>query len=173
MNTDPETKKTQKGAPIALIIFSGLSFIPMLGFLIGFISIIIGGINYQRHKVVLWLGVSGIIFWILIYTLFYMLANHYFDSNSDNDAWESITRKNLTGVYNEVLNYKCRFGEYPDSLDVLTKYSSYLYINDILSKNRNDKFYYQVQNDTFLLFSVGRDTKPFTKDDIIPETDGK
>ena len=60
--------KKEKKAPVALIILSGLSFIPLIGVFFGLISIVISLFDFKRFKLLFILGLSGIIFTIVIYS---------------------------------------------------------------------------------------------------------
>jgi hypothetical protein len=159
-----ETKKP----PIILIIFSGLSFIPVLGIFFGLISIVIGSINYERFKLVFWLGLSGIMLTVIIYSILGFSFYSMKKSGTIDSAVESFTKTNIKSVHTEILNYKCKNGKYPDSLYQLRKDNAYVFINDPFSESKHNEFYYKIENDTFILFSIGKDRKPFTKDDIYP-----
>ncbi len=174
--------ETKKQAPITLIIFSALIFIPMIGVVFGIISIIIGLVNFTRFKLLFILGASGIGFTILIYGSLY-LFEHGMEKNGKIDEMKAQTTEMfLNNLSNELQNYKCKYGNYPDSLGVILRLNSLIVINDMFNKNnaksKFDKglsnrksscnYFYKLNKDSFILFSVGKDGKPFTKDDILP-----
>lgn len=150
METEVEKKdienqiiKKEKKAPILLIIMSGLSFIPLIGVVFGLISIVISLFNFRRFKLLFILGLSGIIFTIAIYSTFY-----YFGSVKRGGTYEEL--KDILKVNND-LTLK----------DPITH---------VIKNYKGDSlFYYKATPDSFLLFSVGFDGKPFTTDDIYPK----
>ncbi|MHB9141762.1 MAG: type II secretion system protein GspG [Paludibacter sp.] len=170
---------TKKKAPIGLIIFSALSFIPLIGVLFGIISIIIGLTNYTRNKIIFILGASGIGFTILIYGTLFIFYNHMEKSGKIDETKIQTTEMFLNNLSNEIENYKCKNGSFPDSLEQVSKQNSMIVIidmyntsntetTDINEKRKTRNYFYKVDKDTFVLFSVGKDGKPFTKDDILP-----
>ena len=68
--------------------------------------------------------------------------------------------------------YKKEYNVYPDSLEQLTKDQQFLFINDPLqafTKSKyGDKYIYKKKGTKYILFSMGVDGIPFTKDDIFP-----
>ncbi|MDP4227048.1 MAG: type II secretion system protein GspG [Bacteroidota bacterium] len=170
--------ETKKRAPILLIILSALSFIPVIGVVFGIISIIIGLTDFKRFKLVFILGVSGIALTILIYgSLFFVQQN--LKKNGTIDKMQiQTTEMFLNNLSNEIENYKCKNGSYPCSLQQVSNMNSLIVVTDMFNPNNSKKkadkskescnYYYKVEKDTFILFSVGKDGLPFTKDDILP-----
>jgi len=84
----------------------------------------------------------------------------------------------LNNLSNEIENYKCKNGSYPDSLQQVSNMNSLIVITDMFNPNNSKEetekgkdscnYYYKVEKDTFVLFSVGKDGQAFTKDDILP-----
>ncbi len=168
-NDNPITIKDKK-APIGLIIFSGLSFIPAIGVFFGIISIMISLFNFKRFKLLFILGLSGIMLSIIIYSTLYYFGEiergGVFDKLSVDTDIELLKQINI-----ELANYKLRHGVYPSNLIELNKEAKYITIEDpIIFKVKDYKgdslFYYQLTSDSVNVFSVGMDGKPFTKDDI-------
>jgi hypothetical protein len=171
--------ETKKKAPIGLIIFSALSFIPLIGVIFGIISIIIGLTNYTRNKLVFILGASGIGFTIIIYGTLFISYNKMEKSGKIDETRIQMTEMLLNNLSDELGNYKCKNGRYPDSLEQVSRLNSVIVITDMYNtsntkttdkkeKKKGQNYYYKVDKDTFVLFSVGKDGKPFTKDDILP-----
>jgi hypothetical protein len=176
---DTEFKKTDEGgsiikkdkkAPIGLIVMSGLSFIPAIGVFFGLVSIVISMVNFKRFKLLFILGLSGIIFTIIIYSTLY-----YFGSVKRGGTYDKLrVTMNLyllKEIDKEMINYKCRFGEYPTELKDLLKVNMNLDLKDpmiqVIKNYKGDSlFYYKLKPDSFELFSIGFDGKPFTSDDI-------
>jgi len=162
----------EKNAPTGLYILSGFSFIPAIGVIFGVISIIISFFNFRRFRIIFILGLSGIIFSIVIYSTLFYFGMVQRGGVYDNLRVE-LSRTLLNNISRELVNYKCRYGKYPDKLEDILKDNAPVIIYDPISNNMRHvnnslKFYYKAEKDTFILFSVGVDRKPFTKDDIYP-----
>ncbi len=175
--------ETKKKAPIGLIIFSLLSFIPLIGIVFGIVSIIIGLTNFRRLKLISILGASGIAVSILIFSYQFFVL-HNMEKNGEIDrVRKQTTEMFLNNLSNEIASYKLKNGSYPDSLEQISKMNHSIVITDMFSDNIKSKFdeqneakmkkkssnyFYKLEKDSFVLFSVGKDGKPFTKDDIFP-----
>lgn len=164
--------KKDKKAPIGLIIMSGLSFIPAIGVFFGIVSIVISLFNFKRFKLLFILGLSGIVFTIVIYSTLY-----YFSSVKRGGTYDElrITMNHylLKEIDKEMINYKVKFGTYPTVLKDILKIDKNLTLKDpivhVINNYKGDSlFYYKLTPDSFVLFSVGFDGKPFTSDDIHP-----
>ena len=151
----------KKDIPLLLIIFAALSFIPLIGVLFGIISIIISLYDFKRLKLISILGISGISLTIILYFGIVLFTK----SNIWNEGKKRITESALNNIILELDIYKCKYNKYPDSLEELKRVNNKLIINEIypsiINKHRK-KFYYKSNCDTFELFSVGKDGKPFT-----------
>jgi hypothetical protein len=161
-----------KKAPIGLIILSGLSFFPAIGVFFGLISIVISFFNFKRFKLVFILGLSGIVFSIVIYSTLYYFGTVYRGGTYD-ELRVSMNHYLLKEIDKEMINYKCRYGTYPTELKDIIKVNKDLIIKDpiyyVIKNYKGDSlFYYKMTPDSFMLFSVGFDGKPFTSDDIHP-----
>ena len=164
--------KKEKKAPVALIILSGLSFIPLIGVFFGLISIVISLFDFKRFKLLFILGLSGIIFTIVIYSTL-----NYFGFQKRGGTYDELrVQMNhylLKEIDKEIITYKCKYGTYPNELRDLLKENSNLILKDpIIAVVKNYKgdslFFYKLTPDSYQLFSIGYDGQPFTKDDISP-----
>jgi len=170
--------ENKKKTPVLLIIFSALSFIPMIGVVFGLISMIIGLTDFKRFKLIFILGASGIGLTILIYGSLFIVQQNLKKNGTFDELQTQSTEMFLNNLSNEIENYKCKNGSYPDSLQQVLNMNSLIVITDMFNPNNSKKetdkckdscnYYYKAEKDTFLLFSVGKDGKPFTKDDILP-----
>jgi len=175
--------ETKKKAPIGLIIFSALSFIPLIGIVFGIISVIIGLTNFRRLKLIFILGISGIGLSILIFGYQFFIFHNMEKSGEVDRMRIQTTEMFLNNLSNELVSYKLKNGVYPENLKSLERMNHSIVITDMFSKNIKGKFdeqnasktnkkssnyFYKLEKDSFVLFSVGKDGKPFTKDDIFP-----
>jgi len=170
-NEKPIIKKAKK-APTGLIILGGLSFIPFIGILFGAISILISLTDFGRFRIMFILGLSGIIFSIIIYSAIY-----YFGFIKRGGTYDELRVEMnqilLKEIDNDIVKYKSKYGFYPNDLKSLLKENGNLNLKDpIINVIKNYKgdslFYYKTTPSEFMLFSIGFDGKPFTKDDIYP-----
>lgn len=142
-------------------IFAIFSFIPILGVLFGTILIAIG---FAKKSLLLKiLGLSGILFNVILpASLFYF----GFRSDDAHEAWNVFTVSNLNKSHIYLEYHKIQNDTYPDSLNYLKNYDSFITFND--SPNDNTLYYQKLSDSTYYLFGRGKDGKPFTKDDIYP-----
>lgn len=79
-----------------------------------------------------------------------------------------ITRDSLKNVKLGLELYKAEFGEYPRTLDefVLRKEIT---DRSVIEDAWGNDYHYVRLNGEYILFSNGRDNKPYTTDDIHPE----
>ena len=165
--------------PVLLIILSACSFIPFFGIFFGVLSVIIGLIDFSRFRLIFILGVSGIGLTLLLAGSIFFMSKLLFNSDSVVRVKTEATEIFLSNLSGELENYKCMHGSYPDSLGKVSSSNNMIVTTDMFNtdyvkgndKNRTKvpEFYYRAENDTFVLFSVGRDGKAFTKDDIFPK----
>ena len=166
--------KKEKKAPIGLIIMSGLSFIPAIGVFFGIVSILISLFNFKRFKLLFILGLSGIIFTTVIYSSLY-----YFGTVKRGGIFDDLRVSTniylLKDINKEMTIYKYQFGTYPNELkDILKVNNNLTLIDPIVYRIKNYQgdslFYYKKTTDSFVLFSIGFDGKPFSSDDIYPNS---
>jgi hypothetical protein len=93
-------------------------------------------------------------------------------SPSGRNSWTSFCKPQMDQLVKNIEFYKKEYGVYPDSLEQLTKDQQFLFINDsVQSYNKSkygDKYIYKKAGAKYILFSMGVDGIPFTKDDIFP-----
>ena len=173
-NTNMSVTNDNK-VPVGLIIFSGLSFIPFIGVIFGFISIVISLYDFNRFKTLFILGLSGMALTLILYFSF-----DYFVINKRGGFFDNLRVQKdqhlLNEINQEIHVYKCKYGTYPKNVSDLLNINTNLSLKDpIVKLNKNYKgdglFYYELTQDSFKLFSVGFDGKPFTTDDIYPNKD--
>lgn len=162
--------------PAGAYVVGGLSLFPLLGFVCGLISIILG-IGYWKRKGwrLLALGLAGILFSASIYgSLWYF--GFVQRGGIYDDLRAEITQDNLTELVTALEYYKIQNGEYPETLHDLRAVSSTpLNIFDmsasVVGKQPFVFFKYRLVEDgaAYYLYSVGVDLKPYTEDDIFPE----
>ena len=166
-----EKIKQSKDVPVIIYIISALSLIPLLGAFVG-LTILILGITYFKNRILIVIGSIGILITIGIYgSLFYFGTIQR--GGVCDEMTESLTAYSLETLVKEIELYKIRNEHYPDNLIQVTKNGyNQLHIDPILqkisSKNESKEFYYKLESDGYLLFSVGFDKIPFTNDDIYP-----
>ena len=78
-----------------------------------------------------------------------------------------ITRTGLKNVKIALSLYRTEFGEYPVTLDELLMRKG-ISERSIIEDAWGRTYYYVKIEDTYSLFSKGRDGKPYTSDDIHP-----
>jgi hypothetical protein len=176
MTEDNIIKK--QGRPLTWFhyIMGAASFIPLLGVLVGILSILWG---FQNRRVgglrILSLGIAGICSTILLYGGIAYHSKNMRESGQLDKWYTEIALKNLNTTTQLIEQYKLQHGHYPSSLLDLEKENidSHV-IMDIFVTLRHEKslepFYYSIENNgnNYYLLSVGTDLIPFTKDDIVP-----
>jgi hypothetical protein len=94
-----------------------------------------------------------------------------------NEVWSDearvgITKSRLNMIKESLEEYKSEKGEYPDSLYQLKKHDPSVVISDdIMHPSTKPMYYYNKKSaNKYILFSIGEDGIPFTRDDIFPDT---
>jgi hypothetical protein len=173
---DDEEKKAARIGCLPFII-GGMSFIPLIGIIFGIITIILGFIFLKKRgwRLIV-LGLSGILFTIILYTSLF-----YFGFVQRGGVYDKLrndlAETQLTQIVTSVEYFKIQNGRYPDSLSELAEKSSdkMLFIIDVAnikpSSNASIEYYYELINNAngYYLFSSGIDGVPFSKDDILPD----
>lgn len=145
-----------------------LCFIPIFGFIAGLVLLILG-IAHFKDRIFIIIGAFGMLFTIALYSSLF-----YFSMNTDafRDGFADIAQTQLNDLVKNVEFYKLQNGNYPDSLQQLNTKGSFANIFDPMSmtkiKDREAPFHYSKHGNKYLLFSVGKDGKPNTADDIYP-----
>ncbi|MGE5557700.1 MAG: type II secretion system protein G [Bacillota bacterium] len=167
-------KQKEESLGGGLYVLSGLSFIPLFGVIFGIISIIIGFLNKKRGglKLVI-MGISGIIFTVLCYSIAFYLIFVQRGGIYDKLRIE-LTQRVLNDIvktieYNKIVN-----GNYPQSLMELGEKTGRKYVmyDPVIMRftSKQQIFNYELVNKgkNYYLFSSGIDGVPNTKDDIYP-----
>ena len=137
-----------------------LSFIPLIGVILGIISIILGFLKKSRLLIIV--GFLGITSTVVLYGSFYW----DFKSDSSYDNWNVFTENNLNKTFIYIEFYKTQNGEYPDSLGCLRQYDDFLQLTD--TPNFIDFYYQKLSDSSYFFFGVGKDKNTFTEDDLYP-----
>ena len=144
-----------------------LGLIPLIGFFVGGGLIALGIFKYRNAKLSL-IGVAALIPSILIYGFLFI----YTLSPSGKQRWTAFCKPNLDQLVKNIEFYRKEHGVYPDSLEQLTKEQQFVPINDpvqAFTKTKfGNKYFYRAKAGKYILFSMGVDGEPYTKDDIFP-----
>jgi hypothetical protein len=146
----------------------GMCLIPLIGGIIGIVLIILG--CNQKSRILFKIGMTGVIFTVVVYTMVYVFSQSFYDSSKSNVR---LSHKVLFELKKDIENYKKKYGKYPQSLQTLAKTNQIVLINDPILLSKKDKniktfFEYSTEEDRYKLFSVGVDGKTNTDDDIYP-----
>jgi len=151
-----------------------ICLIPLIGAIAGVILIILG-IAHYKDRVFIIIGAIGILITVAVYgSLFYSVQN----SDIVKDGFARIAQSNLNDLVKNIEFYKLQNGTYPDSLQQVVTKDSFTSIYDpsqvsFTSDNQQQQvFQYHKKGNKYLLFSVGKDGKPYTADDIYPTITG-
>lgn len=163
VNQSTENKKNNSPYLIGI-----LCFIPLVGFFVGVVLVILGITKYKDRKLT-FIGIGGILFSVIVYSSLYYVG---FVSDFGNKAWEHHSQLQLNGLVKSIEFYKLENGKYPDQLSELGSDQDFISILDPTQefKNGNSPYYnYKNLGTKYLLFSSGTDNIPNTKDDIYPQ----
>ena len=176
----PNSEKTSENKKLGTIpfVFSGMSFIPLIGVLFGLFAIARGLITKRDGgKKLALVGGAGIGFNILIYgALFYF--GFVQRGGIYDDLRTKMAQSNLNALVQSVEFYKIQYGEYPDSLEMLKSSlskdsSQVIFVIDPRALMSGRYFYYQkVGSNHYYLRGVGPDGSPFSPGALIPQTPG-
>ena len=153
---------------------AGLSFIPLIGILLGLISIIWGLTTKKLGgKKLALIGTGGIAFTIILY----FGLNYYYSGFVKPDvsyfeyesSYKSVERF-LPFLVEVIEFYKAQQGSYPESLEAAIKFRMKK-VPVILIDSIRYLYYEVVDNEHYYLLGVGQDGKPFTEDDILPKVE--
>jgi hypothetical protein len=145
-----------------------LCLIPVIGFFAGLVVLILGIVHY-KDKVFIIMGAIGMLITIGIYgSMIYFVQT----SGIVKDGFANIAQIQLNDLVKDIEFYKLQNGTYPDSLQQIQTKDSFTSIDDPTQAfNGNKKsitYQYRRKGNKYLLFSVGKDGKPNTSDDIYP-----
>jgi predicted membrane metal-binding protein len=142
-----------------------LCLIPLLGFFVGLVMLILGIAKY-KDKWFIAIGVFGMLFTIGIYgSMFY----YGFMSKQGKNAFAQIAQIQLNDLVRDVEFYKLENGKYPENLEQLIGANKMTMIYDPIQMMQPKPFNYQNLDSNYTLFSSGLDGIPNTKDDLFPE----
>lgn len=173
--TIQSTPQPNSGLAIASLILGIVSFIPLVGVMLGIIAIVLGVIALVQIKkgilkgkglaiTGIILGIAGILFTVAVYgSLFYF----GFVSKTGPFVEMRLKLMQQTMVQDAGLLelYKKKYGKYPESLKQLSDSGYQPYFDDAYLK----PFYYKVSDEgkSYELRSIGQDGIYGTSDDII------
>jgi hypothetical protein len=170
----------EKKVTLAEYIIGFCSFIPMIGVLLGAVSIVLGALKFKAGgwKVIL-LGVGGILFTIVLYSAIFFFAFSG-KNNVMTDMQNQMSRGNLRQCVLALEFYKQVHGAYPDKLQDLLdpKHPTALGMVNFydqtggLMKNMAPQFFYYektADGTGYYLLGRGPDGKEFTGDDVLPD----
>lgn len=146
-----------------------LGLIPIIGFFVGIVLIIRGLFQYKDKKLII-IGIGGVLFTSIIYSLLVYQTEF---SDSSKQTKKDLCISNLNNLVRDIEFYKIQNGNYPDSLEQIKKNNQFVFIYDPLffkvAKKSDVKYYYKKISDKYTLFSIGADGIPDTSDDIYPD----
>lgn len=156
-------------APVGLIPAYGIIFC---------IVVAIKALTKYKSRVLLLYSILLAIANILLLLELRDISKKRLDSMDIDLEWKLMTPNFLAIINQDLRAYKRAHGSYPNSFKELSEDYHWLNLEDFYSPidsitHTHGNFYYKCQPDTFVLFSVGRDHLPFTKDDIYPDTVAK
>lgn len=147
-----------------------LCLIPLLGALVG-IALILYGILKYKDKWLVIIGAAGIALTVFVYG--YMFYNLKYGKDTAR-GFAVLSQHSLNSLINSIEFYKMQHGDYPDSLEQLSKKDEKVIILDPLLMRKMDSkadmnFRYEKLQNRYTLFSVGIDGISNTPDDIYPK----
>lgn len=169
-----EMKTHKSGYEIASLVLGIISFIPLVGVLLGILAIIFGLIALKKiksgeigggrfAKLGIVLGVLGVIFSFILYgSLFYF--GFVKKDGPFGGMRVRVTQQALTQNVGALELYKKKLGKYPESLEIATKEGFTIFPTD----HYLNPLYYQVSEDgqSYEMSSLGPDGEYGTEDDI-------
>jgi hypothetical protein len=169
---------SEKKITVLEYILGAGSFIPVIGVLLGLVSIILGSIKFKvgGWKLIL-MGVFGIFFTVALFGAVFV---HYKDKMNGGEVFTDLARKNLRQDVMALEFFKQVHGNYPQKLDELTPKTPGQYKHDVdvydcsaglgaVAKLQTYQYELMPDGLTYHLFGVGKDGKPDTSDDVFPE----
>jgi hypothetical protein len=145
-----------------------LCLIPLIGAFVG-VGLLLYGLIRYKDKWLCIIGVSGIAFTVLVYSLL-----SYAGKNASifKEQFAQLSQMQLNSVVKNIEFYKIQHGQYPESLKQLRVEDQFAPIFDPIQLNQhrqNTNFNYERLGDKYTLFSSGQDGIPHTKDDLYPD----
>ena len=141
-----------------------LGFIPLVGFFVGIGLTLYGLIKYKDKKLVI-IGVLCMLFTVFVYSFMIFGLDKF---SKVKESWAELSQHQINELVKDVEYYKLQNGKYPESLKQLSNVNIQDPVKGLNAREK-DVFIYKNLGDKYLLFSVGLDGKPNTKDDIYPK----
>jgi len=148
-----------------------LSFVPVLGVLVGAISIGYGDLRKPRSWALVAIGTAGIVVTVSIYALLFRSIKSKTGVFA-NLQQQMQTTHILPNIVRSVEFYRSQHGTYPEKLTDLPPLENWS-SQDNIYVPATGSVVYQLSADkkTYELFSTGPDEKPNTADDLYPNLD--
>ena len=144
-----------------------ICLIPFFGAFVGGALLIFGIFKYKDKWLSL-IGIGGILYSIIILTVFIYAIMH---GSVYNKGLSDLSQMQLNNAVKNIEYYKLSHGQYPDSLSQLSIDDKFAPIIDPLqNKKKKGLSYYNYEkiNDRYLVYSSGIDGIAKTKDDLFP-----
>ena len=147
--------------------YAWLGIIPLYGFFVS-LFIVFKGIFTYKNRILILVGLPGLLLNLLLFG--FAIYEIEFTNKIQDDLYV-ITKQDLNRTQKDLESYKNLYGDYPDSLEELWEIDKGILIVDPMlpATTSNASLHYKKFGANYNLFSVGRDGKPFTKDDIYPD----
>ena len=146
-----------------------LGLIPLVGAFVGLGLILLGAVKYRNRRLAL-IGFAALLPTFLIYGSMFL----YERTPAGRTMFTTFCKPQMDQLVKNIEFYKKEYNVYPDSLEQLTRDDKFLFINDpiqVYSRNKyGDKYIYKKEGGKYILFSMGVDGIPYTKDDILPSS---
>ena len=161
-NANPKNVSKEMNKPPYLL--GLLGFIPLVGFFVGIGLTLYGLIKYKDKKLVI-IGVFCMLFTVFVYSFMIFGLDKF---SKVKESWAELSQHQINELVKDVEYYKLQNGKYPESLKQLSNVNIQDPVKGLNAREK-DVFIYKNLGDKYLLFSVGLDWKPNTKDDIYPK----
>ncbi len=156
----------KNNAPTFFYILSLLSFLPVIGVIIGVILLVIVYTEkFGNRKILNTILIFGI---LSSFAFYYFISKTYIWGNIYHHTTVVESTKKATNLVNKIEVYKKKYGHFPNNLTALNDNENTIDPIQIINESENPQFYYQLKNDGYYLFSIGFDKIPFTSDDVFP-----
>lgn len=109
---------------------------------------------------------------LLVLAVLLLAAGGRKPSTVEDSVNRLITMDGLRTMQIALELYRKEFGHYPESLEDILRYKN-ISERQVIEDAWGHQYHYVRLKDQYVLFSVGKDGKPFTGDDIYPEETGR
>jgi hypothetical protein len=157
-------------------VIGGMSFIPVIGVVFGFVAIVWGlATKKAGEKKLALIGGGGIALTVVLYSVLF-----YFGFVQRGGVYDDLRSKlsetTITSLVQAIEFYKTQNGTYPESLEMLKKSlpeNSMVIVFDptYVKLGGQPRYYYYelIDSGHYYLLGVGPDCQPFTADDVLPK----